>query len=76
MNYTESKGLDPEMFNTETHEIVCSECGISPRLVVLDKNDGTVVRCDCEGAKHSLDSVPYEYTIHDLTESWEVPSRE
>lgn len=64
--------LDPSMFNTETHEIVCTECETSPRLLSLDKNSGTVVGCDCDDARHSLDSVPYEFSINDMVESWVV----
>lgn len=59
-------------FNTETHEIVCAECETSPRLKSLDKNSGTVVSCDCDDVKHSLDSVPYEYATHHLPDEWVV----
>lgn len=75
-DYAKRSGLDPEMFNTEVHEIVCSRCGDSPQLVVLDKNTGVVIQCGCDGPRHSLDSMPYEYTTEYLPDSWEVPSRD
>lgn len=72
MDYAERSGLDPEMFNTDTHEIVCVECDVPPRLTALDKNNGVVIQCDCEGPSHSLDSMPYEYGTEYLPDSWEV----
>lgn len=76
MDYAERSGLDPEMFNTETHDIVCSDCGESPHLVVLDQNTGVVIQCGCDDPKHSLDSMPYEYGTEYLPDSWEIPSRD
>lgn len=55
-----------------TTDIICTECNTKPRLKSLDKNGGTCVGCDCEGVKHSMDMVPYEYTVHDLPEKWVV----
>jgi len=55
-----------------TSDIVCVECETCPRLLSLHKNSGTVVGCDCDDVRHSMDSVPYELSIHDLPESWVV----
>lgn len=57
---------------TENKDIVCTECETSPRLKSLKKNSGTFVGCDCGDVKHSMDMVPYEYSVHDLPESWVV----
>ena len=66
--------LEDYEFNTETHPIICTDCGSPPSLVSLDKNSGTVVACDCDDNDpgKSLDSVPYEYATHHLPEAWEV----
>ena len=53
-----------------TTDIICTECNTKPRLKSLNKNNGTCVGCDCDGAKYSKDMVPYEYTVHDLPEAW------
>lgn len=53
-----------------TTDIICTECNTNPRLKRLNKNNGTCVGCDCDGVKYSMDMVPYEYTIHDLPETW------
>lgn len=55
-----------------TTDIICTECNTKPRLQSLDKNSGTCVGCDCDGAKYSMDMVPYEYTVHDLPDGWEI----
>lgn len=55
-----------------TKDIVCTDCKTSPRLKSLNKNSGTVVGCDCDDVKHSMDTVPYEYSVNDLPESWVV----
>lgn len=67
-----SDGLDDFEFNTETHEIVCEDCETQPRLKSLDKNSGTVVGCDCDDARHSQDSIPYEFSVHHMPDSWTV----
>lgn len=55
-----------------TSDIVCTECHTSPRLKSLRKNSGTVVGCSCDAARYSMDSVPYELSIHDLPDAWVV----
>ena len=55
-----------------TTDIICTKCNTKPRLKSLDKNSGTCVGCDCDGAKYSMDMVPYEYTVDDLPDSWQV----
>lgn len=72
MSDRQDTGLDQYEFNTETHPIVCSRCDHPPALVALDKNDGTVVGCDCEGAKYTMDAVPYELRVQDMPDAWEV----
>lgn len=55
-----------------TKDIVCTDCGTSPRLKSLNKNDGTVTACDCDEVAKSKDMVPYELGVGDLPESWVV----
>ena len=72
MSGESEKGRYQYEFNTETHAIVCSRCDAAPSLVALDKNDGTEVSCECDGVRYSMDSVPYELTVHDIPDEWEV----
>jgi len=53
-------------------DIVCTECGTSPRLKSLNKNHGTTTGCDCDDVARSKDMVPYELGVDDLPESWVV----
>ena len=55
-----------------TSEIICTECHTAPRLLSLRKNSGTVVGCSCDGPRFSMDSVPYELSIHDMPDEWVV----
>lgn len=53
-------------------EIICTECHSPPRLLSLDKNAGTTVCCDCDDVKHHQDSIPYEFAVQNLPDSWVV----